>query len=124
MGQVQRRTARRLAPHFEAAVPAGEDPVSYAQLLRRVREATLAGDRPPATPRPVISDSWRRTIRFGVDPDQGRDLARHARLDEVEHRRHGSKLDRVLPVLSGVLLPAADDAGHIMVVVDADGVVL
>lgn len=124
MRQVQRRTARRLAPRFEAAVPAGEDPVRYAQLLRRVRDATLAGDRPPATPRPVISDSWRRTLRFGVDPDQGRDLACPARLDEVEHRRQGSKLDRVLPVLSGVLLPAAEDAGHIMVVVDADGVVL
>jgi hypothetical protein len=124
MVQVQRRTARRLAPRFEAAVPAGEDPVRYAQLLRRVRDATLAGDRPPAVPRPVISDSWRRTIRFGIDPDQGKELAGQARLDEVEHRRHRSKLDRVLPVLGGVLLPAAEDAGHIMVVVDADGVVL
>ena len=124
MGQVQRRTARRLAPRFEAAVPAGEDPVRYAQLLRRVRDATLAGDRPPATPRPVISDSWRRTIRFGIDPDQGKELAGQARLDEVEHRRRAGQLDRVLPVLGGVLLPAAEDAGHIMVVVDADGVIL
>ena len=124
MVQVQRRTARRLAPRFEAAVPAGEDPVRYAQLLRRIRDATLAGDRPPAAPRPVISDSWRRTIRFGVDPDRGKQLAGQARLDEVEYRRHRSKLDRVLPVLGGVLLPAAEDAGHIMVVVDADGVIL
>lgn len=124
MGQVQRRTARRPAPRFEAAVPAGEDPVRYAQLLRRVRDATLAGDRPPATPRPVIGDSWRRTIRFGVDPDQGKELTSQARPDEVEHRRHAGDLDRVLPVLGGVLLPAAEDAGHIMVVVDADGVIL
>ena len=124
MGQVQWRTARGRAPRFEAAVPAGEDPVRYAQLLRRVRDATLAGARPPATPRPVIGDSWRRTIRFGVDPDQGKDLAGQVRLDEVEHRRHAGKLDRVLPVLGGVLLPAAEDAGHIMVVVDADGVIL
>ncbi len=125
MGQVQRRTARRLAaPRFEAAVPAGEDPVRYAQLLRRVRDATLSGDRPPATPRPVIGDSWRRTIRFGIDPDQGKELAGQARFDEVEHRRHAGKLDRVLPVLGGVLLPAAEDAGHIMVVADANGVIL
>lgn len=124
MGQVQRRTARRPVPHFEAAVPAGEDPVRYAQLLRRVRDATLSGDRPPATPRPVIGDSWRRTIRFGIDPDQGRELAGQARPDEVEHRRHAGRLDRVLPVLGGVLLPAAEDAGHIMVVVDPDGVIL
>jgi GAF domain len=124
MVQVHRRTARHLASRFEAAVPAGEDPVRYAQLLRRVRDATLAGDRPPATPRPVISDSWRRTIRFGVDPDRGKELTSQARLDEVEHRRHAGELDRVLPVLGGVLLPAAEDAGHIMVVVDADGVIL
>jgi predicted nucleic acid-binding Zn ribbon protein len=124
MVQFQWRATRRLAPRFEAAVPAGEDPVRYAQLLRLVRDATLAGDRPPATPRPVISDSWQRTIRFGVDPDRGKALAGQARLDEVEHRRHRSKLDRVLPVLGDVLLPAAEDAGHIMVVVDAEGVVL
>ena len=101
----------------------------------RIRSATRSccagsGTRPwpaPGRPRrraPVIGDSWRRTIRFGVDPDQGKDLARQARLDEVEHRRHAGKLDRVLPVLGGVLLPAAEDAGHIMVVVDADGVIL
>lgn len=124
MGQVQGRAARGRTGCLEAAVPAGEDPVRYARLLRQVREATLAGDRPPATPRRLIGDSWRRTMRFGVDPDQGRDLAGFAQAEEVEHRRHGSRLDRVLPVLGGVLLPAAEDAGHIMVVVDADGVVL
>lgn len=124
MGQVQRRTARRRVQRLEAAVPAGEDPVRYARLLRRVRDATLAGDQPPAAPRPLIRDSWRRTMRFGVDPDQGRDLACPARIEEIEHRRHGSSLDRVLPVLGGVLLPAAEDAGHIMVVVDADGMIL
>ncbi|HET9080998.1 MAG TPA: GAF domain-containing protein [Trebonia sp.] len=125
MVQVQRRTgARRRAPRFEAAVPAGEDPARYARLLRQVREATLAGARPPAAPRPVIGDSWQRTLSFGIDPEQGKDVPGHVRIDEVEHRRHGSKLDRVLPVLGGVLLPAAEDAGHIMVVVDCDGVVL
>lgn len=125
MGQVQRRTGlRRAEPRFEAAVPAGEDPARYATLLRRVRDAVLAGDRPPAAPRPVIGDSWQRVRAFGVDPDRGRDGPRHARIDEVEHRRHDSKLDRALAVLGGVLLPAAEDAGHIMVVVDADGVVL
>lgn len=124
MGQVQRRAARGLTGCLEAAVPAGEDPVRYARLLRQVRDATLAGHRPPATPRRLIGDSWRRTIGFGVDPDQGKDLTGLVRTEEVEHRRHGSRLDRVLPVLGGVLLPAAEDAGHIMVVVDADGVVL
>ena len=45
---------------FEAAVPAGEDPGRYASVLRQIRDAALAGARPPATPRPLIDDSWRR----------------------------------------------------------------
>jgi hypothetical protein len=109
---------------FEAAIPAGEDPVRYAQLLRRIRDAALSGDRAPAAPRRLVDDSWRRTLRFGMDPDHGRALPDAAGPDEVEHRRHSGKLARVLPVLGDVLLPAAEDAGHVMVVVDAGGVVL
>ena len=109
---------------FEAAVPAGEDPARYATLLSQVRDATLAGEPGPAAPRPVIDDSWRRTIRYGVDPDHGRDPDAPASTDEVEHRRRDSPLGRVLPVLADLLLPAAEDAGHVMVVVDADGTIL
>ena len=109
---------------FEAAVPAGEDPVRYAHLLGRIRDAALAGERAPAAARPLVDDSWRRTIRFGMDPDRGRDLAAALDPEEVEFRRHNGKLARVLPVLGDVLLPAAEDAGHVMVVVDAQGTVL
>ena len=109
---------------FEAAVPAGEDPGAYAHLLRRIRDAALSGDRPPAAPRDLVGDSWRRTVGFGVDPDRGREPAAALGPDEVEDRRHRGKLARALPVLGDVLLPAAEDAGHVMVVVDADGVVL
>jgi hypothetical protein len=109
---------------FEAAVPAGEDPVRYAALLSRVRDAALAGEPRPAAPRPVIDDSWRRTIDFGVDPDHGRDLDQPVDRDEVEHRRRDSPLGRVVPVLADLLMPAAEDAGHVMVVVDADGTIL
>ena len=58
---------------FEAAVPAGEDPVRYARLLRQIREAALSGDRAPAAARPLVDDSWRRTLGFGMDPDRGRE---------------------------------------------------
>jgi GAF domain len=123
VGQAHRAAHRPWSPSFEAAVPAGEDPVGYAQLLRRVREAILSCERPPATPRPLIADSWRRTIRFGVDPDRDKDPA-PVQLEELEQRRRDAKLDRIVPVLDGVLLPAAEDAEHVMVVVDRDGVVL
>ncbi|MCS7479505.1 GAF domain-containing protein [Umezawaea endophytica] len=109
---------------FESAVPAGEDPGRYAHLLRRIRDASLSGDRPPAAPRDLVGDSWRRAVGFGVDPDHGREPAAALGPDEVEHRRHRGKLARTLPVLGDVLLPAAEDAGHVMVVVDAEGVVL
>jgi hypothetical protein len=109
---------------FEAAVPAGEDPGNYARLLRQIRDAALSGERPPAAPRPLVDDSWRRTLSFGMDPDHGRELPTAIAADEVEFRRHSGKLERVLPVLGDVLLPAAEDAGHVMVVVDAQGVVL
>ncbi len=109
---------------FEAAVPAGEDPGRYAHLLRRIRDAALAGERPPAAPRSLVGESWRRTLGFGVDPDRGKEQPEAVGPDEVEHRRHRGKLARALPVLGDVLLPAAEDAGHVMVVVDAEGVVL
>ena len=111
------------AQPFEAAVPAGEDPVRYAHVLREIRDAALSGRRSPAAPRSLVTDSWRRTLGFGMDPDRGRDLPEAAGPAEVEHRRHTGKLARVLPVLGDVLLPAAEDAG-VMVVVDAHGVVL
>ncbi len=109
---------------FEAAVPAGEDPVRYAHLLRQIRDAALSGERAPAAPRSIVDASWRRTIGFGMDPDRGRELPDAVGADEVEHRRHSGKLAKVLPMLGDVLLPAAEDAGHVMVVVDAGGMIL
>jgi len=109
---------------FEAAVPAGEDPARYAHLLRQIRDAALSGGRSPAAPRPLVDDSWRRAIGIGMNPDHGRELPENIGPAEVESRRHTGKLAKVLPVLGDVLLPAAEDAGHVMVVVDATGVVL
>ena len=109
---------------FEAAVPAGEDPARYAHLLRQIRDAALSGARSPAAPRPLVDDSWQRAIGIGMDPDHGRDLPENIGPAEVEFRRHTGKLAKVLPVLGDVLMPAAEDAGHVMVVVDATGVVL
>ena len=109
---------------FEAAVPAGEDPARYAYLLRQIRDAALSGARSPAAPRPLVDDSWQRAIGIGMDPDHGRELPENIGPAEVEFRRHTGKLAKVLPVLGDVLMPAAEDAGHVMVVVDATGVVL
>ena len=108
---------------LEAALPAGEDPRRHAHMLARLREDTLSGSAPQGVPRPVIAASWQRMNRLGLDPDQNE----HARVlgsDEVERRRRESGLAEALPVLRSGLVGLAEEAGHIMVIVDRDGRVL
>ncbi|MEV7616934.1 GAF domain-containing protein [Streptomyces sp. NPDC089799] len=91
-----------------------------SRLLKGVRAATLAGDRPPAAPRPEIAASWRRMLDGGVHPDRD-SRSRLLTPAETEERRHVTPLRQILPVLREGLLPALDGALHIMVVADADG---
>src|SRR5829696_163149 len=111
-------------PRIESALPAGEDPLAYARLLRRVRDAALGGgDRAAPAPRAVIAASWRRVRSGGLDPAGPSEVAP---LDpaELHRRRADSGLAELLPVLRSRLLPAAAAAGQIMVVVDPSGRVL
>lgn len=91
-----------------------------ARLLKGVRAAALAGDRPPAAPRPEIAESWRRMLAGGVHPDRDT-RSRVLSAAETEERRQVSPLRDLLPVLREGLLPSLDEALHIMVVADADG---
>ncbi|WP_343242671.1 GAF domain-containing protein [Streptomyces sp. SID8111] len=102
---------------------AAVDATRAARVLDEVRSATLAGQRAPVAPRPVIGESWERMLRSGVDPehDVRAGLLSH---EEVQRRREASPLRHVLPVLREGLLSVADVARHIMVVADADGRVL
>ena len=108
---------------LEPAVPVGADPRRYARVLAEVHSATLAGEPAPARSRALISDSWARVRRHGVDPDRGTD-AEPISTEELERRRRESGLADVLPVLRAGLVTVADEAAHIMVVVDAAGRVL
>ncbi|ASR38527.1 diguanylate cyclase [Prauserella marina] len=109
--------------HLEAAVPVGTDPRRHARVLAQVHEAALTGASPCAQPRPVIGASWQRMRRLGLDPDHGADglLLSHA---ELEARRRESGLADALPILRGGLISVAEEAAHIMVVVDREGSVL
>lgn len=110
--------------HLETAVPTGVDPHQYTRALARVHEAVLAGQHPPVQPRPLIRQSWGRVRSQGVDPDRGGDC-RPASSGEVEQRRAtcGLTEDALLALRTG-LVPAAQSAGHIVVIVDVDGRVL
>jgi hypothetical protein len=102
------------------AVRPGTDIGRYARVLSRVHDALLSGDRPPARPRRLVARSWERVRAQGVDPDVGRPAA-PLPATEVERRRAGSPLNRVLPELRAALTSVADDAAHIMVITDAQG---
>lgn len=104
----------------DAARISAMDAREAARLLKGVRAAALAGDRPPAAPRPEIAESWRRMMAGGVHPDRD-SRSRMLSLSETEERRQTSPLRDLLPVLREGLLPALDEALHIMVVADADG---
>ncbi|WP_320777631.1 GAF domain-containing protein [Streptomyces sp. CRN 30] len=97
--------------------------VHAARVLDEVRSAVLSGGPVPAAPRPVIERSWERMVRSGVDPDHDFHAGLLPRA-EVERRRETSELRHVLPVLREGLLPAVDEARHIMVVADDEGRVL
>lgn len=113
---------------LESALPPGEDPRAHARLLERVRGAALADERalrgaPARGLRPVIRASWRRVRGSGLDPSGPGEVPALG-LAALQRRREASGLEQVLPVLRARLLPAAEAAGQLMVVVDADGRVL
>jgi hypothetical protein len=105
------------------AVRRGTDLRRHAHLLHRTHEAMLTGHTLPAAPRGVVARSWTRMQADGHDPDRA-SAGDPVGVDDVERRRRASPLHGVLPGLRASLAAVADEAQHIMVVTDADGVVL
>ncbi|MGW3467722.1 GAF domain-containing protein [Saccharopolyspora sp. NPDC000995] len=108
----------------EAALPVGMDTRQYARAVARAHDAVVSGRRPAVPPRPLIAESWNRARSQGVNPDHGAEC-RPVSAGEVEHRRVtcGITDDALLALRSG-LVPAAESAGHIVVIVDVEGRVL
>ena len=105
------------------AIRPGTDVGRYARLLARTHDALLSGDRPPVDPRRLVARSWLRVQAQGVDPDR-RDPPGPLDASQVEQRRTRSPLLQVLPALRAALTAVAEDARHVMVITDADGVLL
>ncbi|GII42049.1 GAF domain-containing protein [Planotetraspora phitsanulokensis] len=106
-------TAARLSP----------DPGTQFRLLQQVREAVLSGAKPPAPPRPMISESWRRSLAAHVDPDHYRPPIVYGSA-EVADVRAAHPLHDVVPMLRELLVGIADESRHVMIVTDADGAIL
>jgi hypothetical protein len=117
---------RAAAAAFQAsygAIAPGTDLSVHARQLVRIHDAVLAGTPPPGRPRRVVARSWSRVVGMGLDPDNAnaRDLLSWA---ELERRRAASPIALVIDELRATLASVADASLFLMVVCDADGVVL
>ncbi|OLL70894.1 putative transcriptional regulator [Pseudonocardia sp. Ae168_Ps1] len=105
------------------AVRPGTDLGRHARMLSRLHDAVLSGDAVPDRARRLVARSWDRVRAQGVNPDAG-DPPGPLDAGVVEQRRTTSPLVPVLPALRSALTSIAEDARHVMVVTDADGVLL
>jgi len=99
------------------------DLAAHARMLHEVYDAVLADESNPVQPRSLITASWRRSLAAHVDPDRIRPPIR-VRPEDLPDVRAAHPLNEVLPLLRSTLVSIADEAMHIMIVTDAEGVVL
>ncbi|MGE3254108.1 GAF domain-containing protein [Pseudonocardia sp.] len=99
------------------------DLAAHADLLRRVYDAAMSEDAAGLRPRSLVSDSWQRSLAARVDPERLRPQVRVPESDLLGVRE-AHPLNEVLPLLRSTLVSIADEAMHIMIVTDADGVIL
>lgn len=105
------------------AVEAVGDRLSQARLLQRLHEAFAAGLPVDANVRSVVAQSWRRSGQAGVNPDGHRPRLVMSH-DDAGARWELHPLNRVLPSMRDMLSEATTRAGHMLVISDADGVLL
>ncbi|MET0865341.1 MAG: GAF domain-containing protein [Nakamurella sp.] len=96
---------------------------SHAHLLQRTHEAMIVGSALPVRPRDVVDRSWRRMRAADHDVERiGR--IEQATADAIERRRRTSPMAPVIDGLRQNLAAVAEEAQHLMVVSDADGMIL
>jgi hypothetical protein len=106
-----------------AAISPGADLSGHARELVRIHDAVIGGGRVHARPRPVVRRSWSRVLEIGLDPGGGNERDALPR-EEIERRRRTSPLSLVIADLRQALTSVADASQFLMVVTDADGVIL
>jgi len=74
-------------------------------------------------PRAVVARSWSRVLKIGLDPE-GANAREPLPRVELERRRRESPLSTIIAELRQVLNSVADASRFLMVVTDADGVIL
>ena len=108
---------------MDSAIRPGTDLPSYARELVRMHDAVIGGGRSTLRPRDVVARSWSRVLDSGLDPGR-RSLRDPLPLDAVHRRRRESPLSLVIDDLRQIVGSVADASQFLMVVTDADGVIL
>jgi len=91
-----------------------------AREVRRAHEAFLAGESLAGEPvRDLVAQSWLRSARANVDPDQDPPVAFTD--GDLASYRAGHPLARVIGTLRDLVGAFADDGEHLMAVTDAAG---
>ncbi|MCW3157849.1 GAF domain-containing protein [Micropruina sonneratiae] len=105
-----------------ATVPARDRP-RHGRGLARLHDDFVSSGAVDEGVRAVVSESWQRSVRSGVDPE--RTLA-PVRLtsDDLALARQAHPLARALPVVRHLLVEAAADAGLLVAISDAAGQLL
>ena len=115
------------------AIDVATAPIQRARELRRAWERFVGDgadtdiDAPVSSGAPVrtpIADSWRRSVAAGVDPSGVRMAPVVADEDEATARWQIHPLADMAPLIRACLAATADESQHLIVVSDANGVLL
>ncbi|MBS1844959.1 MAG: GAF domain-containing protein [Actinobacteria bacterium] len=109
-------------PGSTLALSADADHMRLAGLLRRAHTIALDTGVAPGVVRPVISDSWQRSVAAGVDPERPA-----PRILDARHTAARLATHPVAPLLSRVsalLRQALVESRYFVAFSDADGVLL
>lgn len=102
--------------------------LSAGSTLRALRERFITGEidanHLDSAVRPIIAESWRRSLQTGVDPDRGGAQIPPIGPVTLDQLRAGQPLAPALPVIRKLLVDDAKDAGVVVAVTGADGTLL
>jgi hypothetical protein len=102
-----------------------EDPQKRQRELQRAHEAFLTVGVGPqrGSVRPMVLESWQRALSLGVDPERAV-VPVEIGTEDLQTLRESHPLNDVIHVIRRLLSDDAEDAGHLMAITDATGVLL
>ncbi|SDT07975.1 hypothetical protein SAMN04488543_2980 [Friedmanniella luteola] len=112
-----------MEPSSGLALPPGSDPRWRSRYLRTAHDDFLSTGHVDRGLRPLVVESWRRSVGHGVDPELSAPPIRLAD-DRLADLRAGHPLAAAMPVIRRLLLESAADAGLLVAVSDAAGQLL